>query len=545
MTRTKQLLSVLLCALLVCVIMPLTASAATYTGSCGENVTWTLDTSTGVLTISGTGAMKDYDPNAEDPAPWNDCAEQMQSVRIEKGVTHIGDYAFAYLFDSVTSAAIPDGVTSIGKAAFCCTELGCLSLPSSVKTIGNSAFCSCPFTSVTIPDGVTRIEESTFFDCCFLTSVSIPSSVTVIDDGAFEACTDLTSIRIPDSVTHIGSKAFTGCSLTAFSVSEENLNYTSDADGVLYNKDKTTLLQYPGGNTRTSFAVPESVAQIGVSAFTSAESLTSVTVPGSVTAIGDWAFYRCKNLKNVSLARGLKNIGAHAFDDCEKLTQIMIPDGAATIGDYAFCACGSLADITLPDSVTQLGSGAFNATGISVLTIPDGVTVLPYELFYACSNLTSVHIPQRVTSIDREAFARCEKLAYICSDSADCYAKTFSAQNGIEFRVCKGHDAQPVIAIRDFVSSRTVDYRTTITFTFVDGKDTGAAGRTYTVKEATKSFTVQAKYILDGQTLAESETETVHVKDGLIDRIIAFLRRLFRRLPVVEQAYLGAQFREQ
>ena len=80
---------------------------------------------------------------------------------------------------------------------------------------------------------------------------------------------------------------------------------------------------------------------------------------------------------------------------------------------------------------------------------------------------------------------------------------------------------------------------------FVDGKDTGAAGRTYTVKEATKSFTVQAKYILDGQTLAESETETVHVKDGLIDRIIAFLRRLFRRLPVVEQAYLGAQFREQ
>ena len=252
----KRLLSFVLAVLMIASLLPATALAADVvtSGTCGaegdgSNLTWTLD-SEGVLTISGSGDMYDYYSSS---APWH---------------------------GRVKSAVIAEGVTSIGWDAFD----GCTSL-----------------TSVTIPDSVTSIGRSAFYDCRSLTSVTIPDSVTSIGGSAFYDCRSLTSVTIPDSVTSIGDGAFASCtSLTGIWVAEGNNDYSSDASGVLFNKDKITLVQCPG--TFREYTIPDSVTSIGNGAFLGCRSLTSVTIPDSVTSIGESAFYDCSSLTDVYYA---------------------------------------------------------------------------------------------------------------------------------------------------------------------------------------------------------------------------------------------------
>ena len=256
----KRLLSFVLAVLMIASLLPATALAAGIvdSGTCGaegdgSNLTWTLD-SEGVLTISGSGDMHGYDYGSSG-APWDD--SRVKSAVIAEGVTSIGSYAFDDC-KSLTSVTIPDSVTSIGDSAFC----NCKSL-----------------TSVTIPGSVTRIGEYAFSKCESLTSVTIPNSVTSIGWGAFSNCAALTGIR----------------------VAEGNSHYSSDASGVLFSKDKTTLVQCPGAFSG-SYAIPNSVTSIGDGAFASCTSLTSVTIPNSVTYFGEWAFDDCTSLTDVYYA---------------------------------------------------------------------------------------------------------------------------------------------------------------------------------------------------------------------------------------------------
>ena len=206
---------------------------------------------------------------------------------------------------SVTKANIPHTikgvtVTSIGGSAFrYCTSLTSVTIPDSVTSIGGWAFTDCAsLTSVTIPDGVTSIGEYTFSWCTSLTSATIPDSVTSIGEFAFHNCKSLTSVTIPNSVTSIGRGAFSSCaSLTGIWVAEGNSHYVSDASGVLFDKDKTTLVQCPGAFA--VYTIPGSVTSIGDDAFSGCASLTSVTIPDSVTSIGNYAFSCCGSLTDV------------------------------------------------------------------------------------------------------------------------------------------------------------------------------------------------------------------------------------------------------
>ena len=177
-------------------------------GSCGENLTWTLD-SNGVLTVSGTGEMDDY---SSDYSPWYSNRSAIKTVIIENRVTSIGDWAFYYC-TSLTSVTIGDSVTSIGGRAFSyCTKLTSVTIPDSVKSIGENAFFDCTkLISVTIGNSVTSIGDSAFSGCTSLTSVTIPDSVTSIGGSAFAYCTSLTSVTIPDSVMGIRWDAFYNC----------------------------------------------------------------------------------------------------------------------------------------------------------------------------------------------------------------------------------------------------------------------------------------------------------------------------------------------
>ena len=351
----KKIISLLLSLAMLLTItsgLNLTAYADVKTGKCGDNVTYSLDTSTGVLTISGTGKMTDY--HYYDSTPFYKDTK-IKVITIDFGVTSIGEYAFSNC-TSLTSITIPSSVTSIGGGAFCwCTSLTSITIPSSVTSIGGGAFCWCTsLTSITIPSSVTSIGGDAFFGCISLTSVTIPDSVTSIGGDAFYGCISLTSVTIPNSVTNIGNAAFRGC---------------------------TGL---------TSVTIPDSVTSIGKYAFRDCTSLTSVTIPNSVTSISDGAFDNCyftfENFVNNSNVE---------LNDSSKPTIVDTDAGGFCIKDNELANMRpvyAIGEITIPNSVTSIGKFAFgNCTSLTSVTIPNSVTSIRESAFEDCTRLKDVY----------------------------------------------------------------------------------------------------------------------------------------------------------
>ena len=332
-------------------------------GKCGENVRWVLtgESPNYTLTISGTGAMADYDD--PDDQPWKDYRSSITSVVIEDGVTTIGDGAFSQC-SGLTSINIPAGVTSIGERAFAsCSTLASVSFAagSQLKAIGDYAFGGCSgLASIEIPASVTSISEYTFNGCSGLTTVSFAagSQLTTIGNGAFNYCTGLTSIEIPASVTSIGFNAFGSCStLATVTVEAGNEKYDSRNNcNAIIEKSTNTLII---GCKNTT--IPASVTSIGEEAFSQCSGLTSINIPASVTSIGNYAFNSCTGLTTVSFAAGsqLTSIGDGAFQGCEDLASIEIPAGVTSIGEFAFTGCNNLATVTVYTPDCTLGDNGF------------------------------------------------------------------------------------------------------------------------------------------------------------------------------------------
>ena len=261
-------------------------------------------------------------------------------------VTSIGSYAF-YNCDSLTSVTIGNSVTSIAEGAFYyCSKLTSVTIGNSVTSIGDWTFYGCDsLTSVTIPDSVISIGSYAFYYCSKLTSVTIGNSVTSIGHGAFSICTSLTSVIIPDSVTYIGSETFYGCSaLTSIRVDQKNKSYSSDSKGVLFNKDKTILLQAPGALSG-SYTIPKTVCGIDSNAFYDCDKLTSVSIPSSVTSIRQHAFDSCNKLTTIILPSNVTGILYSTFANCTNLKSVGIPKSVTSIQYDAFSSCKSLKDV--------------------------------------------------------------------------------------------------------------------------------------------------------------------------------------------------------
>jgi len=299
-------------------------------------------------------------------------------------VVGINDAVFQNL-SSLTSVTIPSSITHIGQNAFA----GCINLTAFTLDPGNPAYSSldgvlfnkdqttllqCPGAktgSYRIPSTVTNVGNAAFQYCANLTGVIIPPSVTTIGSVAFEYFRKLVVVTISANVTNIGAFAFDGCDLlTTITVDPGNPVYSS-RNGVLFNKDQTTLLQCPGGRTG-HFIIPNGVRSIGEGAFGWDRYLNSVTFPEGVT-----------------------NIGSRAFMDCYLLTDVSLPNSLTTIGDEAFIECLHLTNVTIPAGVTNIGSGAFeNCAGLTgvhfVGSTPPG---FGGNVFLADTNATAYYLP--------------------------------------------------------------------------------------------------------------------------------------------------------
>ena len=307
-------------------------------GSCGKNVFWALDPAD-VLHIYGAGAMTSN--------PWSTYAAQITAVDIGDSVTGIGSDAFKGCTE-LTGITIPNSVTSIGNDAFSgCTGLTGITIPDSVTSIGSYAFYNCTaLKSVKLGSSVEKLDGSVFRDCKSLESITIPNSVTSIHNIVFSGCTALKSVKLGSGVTSIDSMTFNNCTaLTSFTVDASNPSYANDEYGVLYNKNKTTLVRYPAGNTRASYAIKSGVTSIGDYAFYGCTVLTGVTIPDSVESIGAAAFYGCKKLQSIAIPEGVSVINSSVFSNCTELKSVIIADGVGSIGNSAFSECRSLKDV--------------------------------------------------------------------------------------------------------------------------------------------------------------------------------------------------------
>jgi hypothetical protein len=298
-------------------------------------------------------------------------------------VTGIANNAFNSLYGNgelITSLSMPNTVTNIGIDGFeDCTRLTSVTFSTHLVTLGLSAFEGCSsLTAITIPNSVTSIVQDAFASCSNLSAVTLGTNVGTVGPNAFEYCSSLTDITLPDSLTNLGFGAFYFCTnLAAINVGAQNPVLSSES-GVLFDKNKATLLQYPGGRAG-NYTIPGTVTSILNSALWNALRLTTVNIPATVTNFGNTPFVGCTSLTNISVDAQNQiygSLGGVLFDK-SRATLLSFPGGLT--GSYK-----------IPRSVTNIGGLAFGYANLNSLTIPASVTSISDFAFEFCSGLTNV-----------------------------------------------------------------------------------------------------------------------------------------------------------
>ena len=336
MKNGKRILSLILVCILLFSCLP--AVQAADSGSCGSGLSWRFDAKTGLLTVTGSGKMTEWESAAN--VPWAEHAGEIRTVTLASGVKSIGAYAFARC-SGLTGISIPSTVTSIGTKAFSgCSALPSVSLPAAVSSIGESAFSNCIAMKTISVDAANTVYCSDSSGVLFTRDKSllircpagyegryaVPGTVSEIGYAAFAGCSGLTAVSIPVDVAEIGSYAFQNC------------------------------------KSLTAVVLPDGVTSIGAYAFSSCAGLVRLSIPGSVTVIGSNAFAFCTSLLSVSLPSGVVNIGERAFADCSALEDVSIPSTVTSVGVCAFVSCPALTSVTLPAGLSSIGSMAFGYT---------------------------------------------------------------------------------------------------------------------------------------------------------------------------------------
>ncbi len=415
--------------ILVCLTMMASNLHATvYNGVCGENVSWTLDSETKVLTISGTGEMY-HDGHFSDSLHWHGqkLTTTIQSVVIEPGVTSIGYWAFANC-TNLKTISLPDGITVIEANAFDKSGLTSIVLPNSVTEVQGSAFNGCKqLASCDLGRGIKHIGKNCFWDCTALKSLKWSDCLETIGSGCFiswgsGSSSDVGKIPLQDTLVFPATfrsmdeifSCYTNVKVVIWNARRPQgsgmgplYNYYHSYDEIIVGDEVEVIPTNLFRDQRKidTIMLPESVESIGQNAFNGCTKLQYINIPENVHSIGKAAFYNCAALTSLELPESISEIYGSTFYGCKSLTRIHIPGGVTTIGESAFVNCPALDSIVLPSELTMIGGSAFSGIGLQdTLVIPDKVVAISSNAFENWSSLEYLSIGKNVTLIADNAF---------------------------------------------------------------------------------------------------------------------------------------------
>lgn len=460
-------------------------------GKCGEKLEWSFSHST--LIITGEGDMYDYSSYTD--VPWYTLKKEIKFVIFPDKLTSVGNYAFYDI--RVADVVIPDSVTRIGEFAFkYCSPLKKLIIPDSVtdigygafqdcktdeivmgkgvKRIGNNAFyryydydlklhitdisawCAIEFSSygsnpilhadtliiegkavtnsLVLPNGIDKINAYAFYGLDIITDVTLPNTLKYIGKSAFEDCDSLKRLNIPASVTEIEVAAFALCDALEYIETDQSNTAFKSADGVLFNRDMSRLLQYPIAAKAPEYTLPEGVLYMDERAFAYCGNITSIRLSDALTEIPEEAFYRCTALAELYVGKSVKSVGDYAVYYCDALKKINISDVAAWC-DIRFCYRGLLGnkDLYLNDKL------------VTHLVIPDGVKSISEYAFYDCNSITELTLGKDVEQIGVYAFCSCDLTRIDIGDNIKNIGTEAFSQNYVGKYMIRAYDLFEVV----------------------------------------------------------------------------------------------------
>ena len=340
----KRVLSILLALALVFTLAPmgLVAHAETYEGLLGRNIHYSINATNGVMTVSGSGPMEDYNQ-----CPVSSYSRYIKKIIVEPGVTRIGNSVFEKLYDLV-GVSLPDTVTEIGENAFyACYDLKSCPLPSKLKKIGYYAFGSCmELVGMTLPNTLKELDKGAFNSCEKISSINIPDGVKEIPYAAFANCRGLKKITIGKGVKKIGGQAFDGAGLT-------------------------------------SVVLPANVTELEHACFSSCKDLKYASVEGKLKEIPKDAFAHCKSLEYVKLPKTIETVDSYAFWNCPSLLYVDL-SSVKKINGSALGATKSLKTVIIGDKNCKIrdSSDTIGKAGITTIYGRSNSTALDYALKY-------------------------------------------------------------------------------------------------------------------------------------------------------------------
>ncbi len=358
-------------------MMASSAYATVYTGSLGPELTYTLDSGTGHVVIEGRGAMTSDDLSNYPKR------EYVKTVSFPEGLTSICANAFHGCYN-LQSIVLPDSVVSIGAYAFQeCTKMTSADLGKGIKTINSQAFIFCSnLRKVRWSDCLESIGDMAFYNCTNIgDTVFFPKTFKTMGWGAFgsENYNSDSKVMVWEAI-HANDFVRYESDVPG----ECHFSYVIFGDSVEYIPNMLCKFMY-----NDSITLPETVKEIGASAFTNCSRLQKINIPEGVTTIGASAFAGCKKLKQLVLPSGLEEIPEQLCNLCEALDSVKLPAGLTVIPQKAFTGCSSLRSIKIPNSVTNIGNSAFSGCPLDTVVLPTSLNVLGDAVFNQLNLTTS------------------------------------------------------------------------------------------------------------------------------------------------------------